>query len=301
VTEQELAFMLGIKTPSPIQIITPNWQGIEHYQLSVKRDDLIHPIISGNKWRKLKYALLDAVQSNTQHIISFGGGFSNHLHALGYCCSKLNIKFTAIIRGDYSNSPSPMLKDLTKWQTQIHYVDRLTYQQKAESIYLDNLSTCYPDAMIIPEGGSQSSALKGSGEIINEIEGHYDSVIIPVGSGGTLAGLITNIPINIRLLGVGVLKGEGYLESLVQALLPNTLKKQGNWSIEHNFHFGGYGKCTSELSEFCQQFAEETSIDLEPVYSGKLFFAIKALINSQNVALGRSILAIHTGGLQGAR
>ena len=190
-TEQQLVKQLGIKTPSPLQVITPNWQVIENYQITVKRDDLIHPIISGNKWRKLKYALLEAINSGAQHILSFGGGYSNHLHALGYCCHELKIEFTAIVRGDYSQNPSPMLLDLAKWQTKISYVDRKTYQQRTNVDYLHGLQQRHPNAVLIPEGGSWRYAIKGVAEIITELPEQFDNILAPVASGGTLAGLIS--------------------------------------------------------------------------------------------------------------
>ncbi|MGS2719119.1 1-aminocyclopropane-1-carboxylate deaminase/D-cysteine desulfhydrase [Paraglaciecola aestuariivivens] len=300
--ELQLAQLLGINQPSPIHPLCPNWQGIENINLLVKRDDLLHPIISGNKWRKLKFALLQAVQQQTQHIISFGGGFSNHLHALGYCCHKLNIQFTAIVRGDYSSNLSPMLQDLVKWKTNIQYVDRQTYQERNSPAYLSQLIKHSPKACIIPEGGSQQAALKGVGEILQEITQPIDYLILPVGSGGTLAGLVanTNNPM-YQLIGIGVLKGQDYLESLVQALLPNPHTTTAQWHIEHDYHFGGYGKSPEPLKQFCSDFTQNTQVPIEPVYSGKMFFAIQALIANQNFAPGSTVLALHTGGLQGAR
>ena len=290
---------LAIQQPSPEQIITPSWTGLEHLNLTVKRDDLLHAIISGNKWRKLQYSLITALQQNIVHIVSFGGGFSNHLHALGYCCHQLNIKFTAIVRGDYSANPSPMLLDLSKWQADIQYVDKVTYQQRDKLEYLQNLQAKYPNALVIPEGGSNKLAIQGVSETINELTQDYDFIIAPVASGGTLAGLITATRnTSIQVLGIAVLKGQGYLENLVQDLL---LQTDQHWSINHDYHFGAYAKSSAELHDFCDDFYQQTQIAVEPIYSGKLFFALRDLIGQSYFPQGSKILALHTGGLQGAR
>jgi 1-aminocyclopropane-1-carboxylate deaminase len=277
------------------------WPGAGNYQITLKRDDLLHPVISGNKWRKLKFALLEAQQNQIKHIISFGGGFSNHLHALGYCCQQMNIRFNAIVRGDYSGNPSPMLQDLVSWGAQLRYVDRSTYKLRDQPEYLTNLQQRYPEATIIPEGGSQALALKGVSEIISELEGNYDYIIAPVGSGGTLAGVINQSQSSTKIIGIAVLKGKDYLESLVNQLLPASAKDKSNWQINHDYHLGGYAKTNSELKAFCENFLQQTDIHIEPVYSGKLFFALKDLIAKQEFPEGSKILALHTGGLQGAR
>jgi 1-aminocyclopropane-1-carboxylate deaminase len=299
---KDVELELNITSPSPIVPITPLWPGIENYSLSVKRDDMLHPVISGNKWRKLKYALLDAQQQNIKHILSFGGGYSNHLHALAYCCNKLGIRLTAIIRGDYSSKLTPMLEDMQTWRTDIQWVDRQTYQRRDDPAYLNELKHQYEDVLIIPEGGSQSLALQGVAEIVAELDEHYDYIIAPVGSGGTLAGLINaTVGLPTQVLGIAVLKGQGYLEGLVSNLLPESAHGANNWQINHDFHFGGYAKSSEELRTFCSDFQLQTHIPIEPVYSGKMFFALAKLIQQNAFPIGSKILALHTGGLQGAR
>ncbi len=296
---------LAIQTPSPVQVITPHWAKLRDIQISIKRDDLLHPVISGNKWRKLKYTLLEACDNDVKHIVSFGGGYSNHLHALGYCCHQLGIHLSAIVRGDYSQNLSPMLRDLLNWGADIQYVDRATYQQRAEPQYLQTLTTKYPSALLIPEGGSQLQALKGVAEIVDELCNPYDYILAPVASGGTLAGLITGLTkhgklTDCKILGIGVLKGEGYLEQLVTNLLAKD-EQTKNWQINHDYHFGGYAKSNHELAQFCSDFHQQTKTKIEPVYSGKLFFALRDLIAKGYFSHGSRILALHTGGLQGAR
>ena len=296
---ESLAAKLAIRSPSLVRPLSCEWLAPLDYQLSIKRDDEIHPIISGNKWRKLKYSLLYAQQQHTQHIISFGGGFSNHLHALAYCCKQLNIKFTAIVRGDYRANPSPMLHDLITWHCDIQYVNKQQYQLRNDPAYLTELQQRFPGALIIPEGGSNTLALQGLAEIISELNEDYDYILAPVASGGTLAGLIhASQHLPLKILGIAVLKGQDYLETLVSQLLP---RSYSHWAICHDYHFGGYAKSPPELLQFCSEVYQQTHIATEPVYSGKLFYALRDLCHKRFFPAGSRILLLHTGGLQGAR
>lgn len=256
-------------------------------------------------------------------VISFGGGFSNHLHALGYLCNQLHIPFHAIIRGDYTKHPSPMIQDLVKWGAQILYVNKATYQQRDNPAYLTGLQIQFPDALIIPEGGSQMAALKGVQEVVNEIDIPFDCIIAPVASGATLAGLTSALSPHQRAIGIGVLKGEGYLEGLVEHFLEPELKptceptevsglginKKSQFSINHDFHCGGYGKIPPYLQTFCESFNQTMPFNIEGVYSGKVFWALKHLLatfastNASTGAFekGQSLIIVHTGGMQGAR
>ena len=296
---------LQVSLPSPEIALHHRWKNPQNVSVFVKRDDQIHNIISGNKWRKLESSLNACRANKIKDIISFGGGHSNHLHALSYCCWKLGIGFTAIIRGDYTNNPTPTVIDLLKWQTNIQYVDKKTYQRRSDPDYLSSIKSQYPDAAIIPEGGSQEQALEGVAALVDELEQHYDVIIVPVASGATMAGLIkaTN-KLPTKVVGIAALKGHGYLEDLVEQFLPEELHQvNGNchWHIEHNFHHGGYAKSPPELRDFCRQFLETSGFQIEPVYSGKLFFALKHMIETSFFETNQRVLAIHTGGLQGAR
>lgn len=283
--------------PSPLTQIRPDWPGADALTILVKRDDLIHAVISGNKWRKLQSLLTPS----TQHIagvVSFGGGFSNHLHALGYLCAHRHIPFVAIVRGDYQENPTPMLRDLRDWGASIHFVNKQEYRQRIEPEYLHTLRTRYPGYRIIPEGGSQHEALNGIAALTEELPGNFDVILTPVASGATLAGLSMAMKPHQQAIGVAVLKGEGYLESLVSSLLP---QPNSSWKITHDYHHGGYAKSSAPLLSFCQSFEEEIQIPIEPVYSGKLFFALKQMIGDGFFPDGQTIIALHTGGLQGAR
>lgn len=296
----DLVNKLGIQLPSAEHKITSPMFPSD-IEVHVKRDDWLHPVISGNKWRKLKAHLYQAQAHHTSMLVSFGGGFSNHLHALGYCCRELGIKLMAIIRGDYSRQLTPMLQDLSNWGVELKFVSKVEYQQRSSPEYLNQLQAEFPQATIIPEGGSNSSALEGVSEVITELQNQYDYLVCPVASGGTLAGLATgicNARLNTTLLGIGVLKGEEYLEVLVKQLLPEGVPMP---TIIHDYHCGGYAKVPEYLQNFCCQFTPETQVPVEPVYSGKLFYALTQLANKGYFPSGSRVLALHTGGLQGAR
>lgn len=293
---EKLEEQLGIQLPSPLEPFTPNWPGADKRQILVKRDDLIHPLISGNKWRKLKHALATLPKS----VITFGGGYSNHLHALGFVCHRLNIPMRAIVRGHYPNL-TPTLQDLNQWGTDIEFVDKIEYKKRAQPDYLESLSERSPEAAVIPEGGSQDQALLGVAEILQELPETPDYILAPVASGGTLAGLIS-AGSDASILGIGVLKGEEYLNSLVEQLLPKaTREQQCHWKILADYHHGGYAKAPADLKAFCDEFNQAHGFDIEPVYSGKLFWALKDLLAKEFFPEGTTIVMLHTGGLQGAR
>lgn len=300
-----LGHQLGMKLPSPEQPLRFNWHNPNNVSLTVKRDDLIHPVVSGNKWRKLSHALEDALKLGANKIVSFGGGYSNHLHALGYCCQALGLDFTAIIRGDYSNNLTPMLTDLLAWGASLEFVNKQSYKQRSDADYLQQLQSRFPGAIIIPEGGSQQQAFSGVGELVEELNGDYQQIMLPVASGGTLAGLIATLAqveqLQTALTGIAVLKGENYLEGLVEGLLSNSLQPAPDWSIDHRFHFGGYAKCPQPLLDFCQQFSQQQNFAIEPVYSGKVFYALKTMLENAEMPANSRVLVIHTGGLQGNR
>ncbi len=302
----DLAKRLSIQVPSPLEPLQVQWAEGSDAKLWVKRDDLLHPVISGNKWRKLEFALADFLKHDYDTIVSFGGGYSNHLHALGYCCNKLNIPFQAMIRGNYSKQPPPMLQDLSEWAGNLHWLAKVDYKKRYEPEFLQSIHNKFPNAYLIPEGGSQVHAKQGLAKLLQELPREIDTLVCPVASGGTLAGLIAsskqlNRPIN--LIGIAVLKGDGYLEGLVNDLLVQmqTDSTGVEWHIEHGFHCGGYAKSNRELLSFCQAFQKTSDVPVEPVYSGKLFYGVEQLLKAGFFSASGNIALLHTGGLQGAR
>lgn len=292
---------ISLNLPSPIQKV--DWPN-KNAQLWVKRDDLIHDTISGNKWRKL-LPFVEKIQTNKiQHIVSFGGAYSNHLHALAYLCARLNVKLTAVIRGDYTNRLSPTLQDIQQWGTTLKFVNKIEYKQRSNSDYCRALCETLKADLLIPEGGSHAEGKIGLKTLVDECNKQLPNVthiLLPVASGGTLAGIIANsgnLP-SCQLIGIAALKGQDYLEQLVTNLLPKSLDKPRPWKIEHAYHHGGYAKTSPALVSFIQRFEQKTLIPLEPVYSGKLFFALNSMLEQEYFPPNSVILAIHTGGLQG--
>ena len=341
-----------VDTPSPLQKVNADWsallsfvddaekkEALKHFaqvEIWCKRDDLLHSVISGNKWRKLAKPLQDFMRAKPKHVVSFGGPYSNHLHALAYCCAKLNIKFTAIIRGAYLEHQklNPTLQDLSDWQCNLVFVDKHSYQKRAEPAYLTALKKELEADVIIPEGGSQQDAIYGMQNMLNEIKAThqgkpFDALFLPVGSGASMAGIVEYCQSDIakEIIGIASLKGQDYLESLVRRFLlktPSPLNKDTpylSWHINHNYHFGGYAKSTPALNAFCKTFNQQqtshlnkptnkdtpicsnkdTPICIEPVYSGKCFYAVASLIKQGHFPANSKILIIHTGGLQGMR
>jgi 1-aminocyclopropane-1-carboxylate deaminase len=293
---------------SPLQVITHPLLTKQGITLSIKRDDLLDPNISGNKWRKLKHNLLYAEANDINHIISFGGAFSNHIHALAAASHYFNFKATGIIRGEPQYASNPTLSDAQQWGMKLEFVDRKTYRLKEQQDYLLSLQSQFPDAYIIPEGGSNHLATRGVEEIVREIAeasiiqstGPADHIFTATGSAGTLAGLVSGAlqySQNTTIHGVAVLKDGQYLENTVNAFVNGA--DQVNWHLHTEFHEGGYGKISPTLNRFCHEFIKQTNIPIEPIYTGKMFFALWQLIKQGYFEKGSHIVAIHTGGLQG--
>lgn len=289
---------------SPLHTISHPVLTAANVTLAIKRDDLLHPAISGNKWRKLKYNLLYAEANNINHLISFGGAFSNHIHALAAACCHFKFKATGIIRGEANYASNPTLSDAKKWGMQLAFIDRKTYRLKDQDAYLSDLQSQYPDAYIIPEGGSNEYAIPGVEEIVQELTAQstdaIDHIFTATGSAGTLSGLIRGVlkySPTTQVHGIAVLKNAQYLTQVVSHFVPKS--NQIDWHLHSQFHEGGYGKISPALADFCHQFTMQTSIPIEPIYTGKMLYALWQLIESGYFKAGSHIIAIHTGGLQG--
>lgn len=269
-------------------------------ELWLKREDVIHPIISGNKWRKLKYILQDALQKEANTLISMGGAWSNHLHALAYTGAMLGLKTAAFIRGERPPQFSPSLQDMQTWGMQLDFVSRQDFQKLREYKHWHSLPHMPSDAYWIPEGGSAALALAGVGELVHEITLDYDYLAVPCGTGTTLAGLLQQTPAQASVIGFAALKNSGFLEAEVCELLNGSIPA-ASWQINANYHFGGFAKSTRELQQFMQQFEALTAIALEPIYTGKMLFGIYDLVRQGYFKRGERIIALHTGGLQGRR
>ncbi|MDD1619353.1 MAG: pyridoxal-phosphate dependent enzyme [Methylococcaceae bacterium] len=273
---------------------------LDQYQIKlwIKRDDLLHPIISGNKWRKLKYTLDHALSEGADTLISMGGAYSNHLHALAYVGKALGLKTIGLVRGEQPETLTPTLSDLQNWGMVLKFVSRFDYRLLRQYKGCYDLPGLKPRQYWLPEGGAQALALKGVAELVNEIDVAYDILCVPCGTGATLAGIIDMVPDQVSVMGFAALKNAEFLQTDVESLLPRPCS---NWQINMDYHFGGFAKTSAELMTFMADFEFKTGIPLEPVYTGKMIYAIYNLITKHTFKPGQRIIAVHTGGLQGKR
>lgn len=273
--------------------------GLSHHSIDILREDLTHPLISGNKLRKLKYNLVEAREQNFTGLLTFGGAFSNHILAVAACGKEMGFKTLGYIRGEENETKwkfNPTLLEAHKLGMNFIFIDRESYQKKADDYFLNFLKDKYPGYYIIPEGGTNELAMKGCEEILKPSHAHYDYICCSVGTGGTISGLIRSAQSHQKIFGFSSLKGE-FLESEIRKFA----KQKTNWEIIYDFHFGGYGKITDELIAFINMFYKATKVPLDPVYTGKMVFGIFKLFESNYFSKNNTILVIHTGGLQGIR
>lgn len=268
-------------------------------ELWVKRDDLIHPVISGNKWRKLKYILDHALKMNAHTIISMGGAYSNHLHALAFAGNQLGLKTIAYIRGEQPKQFSPTLQDLENWGMELRFISRTAYRELRQYKHFHDLPLIEQGQYWLPEGGATELALQGVAELVFEIDEVFDVLCVPCGTGTTLAGIIPVIASNCNVEGFSALKGGSFLLSEVEVLL--STKKYVNWTVQLDYHFGGFAKTNNELLSFIDTFYKEHRVELDPVYTGKMFYGLFDLIKQDYFKPQQKIVVIHTGGLQGKR
>ncbi len=264
--------------------------------LWVKREDLIHPVISGNKYRKLKYNLLEAKKKGTHTLLSFGGAYSNHIAALAYAGKESGFRTIGVIRGEelrHRWEANPTLKAATAQGMELHFLSRENYRRKEEEKVLSQLKVQFGDFYLLPEGGTNVLAVKGCEEILTPKDATFDVICTCVGTGGTLSGLANAAYPHQKVLGFPVLRGE-YVKDTIR----NFAQKE-NWELVPGFHFGGYAKVHTDLVQFMNRFKKRTGIQLDPVYTGKLFFGLLELVKQDKFPPGTRILAIHTGGLQG--
>lgn len=301
---QSVYFINMISTPtipSPVQIIEHPLFTKHKVTVYVKRDDLIHPVISGNKWRKLKYNLQHAITSGYLGVISFGGGYSNHLHALAYACHQIQLPVIGLVRGEQHYQNNATLKQAKHWGMSLRFMDRKTYQQRNDETFLTMLTARYPGYFLIPEGGTNPLALKGVSELSEELnrQVEFDTIITPVGSAGTLSGIITGDKQQHSILGIAVLKQAEYLHKHIHTLLQSQQCNAQNWQLLTQYHGGGYAKFSHEDLTKMRAFSHATQLPIEPIYSGKMFLALLSLIEQGFFSAGQRIVALHTGGLQG--
>ena len=269
---------------------------INGHSIFIKREDLLHPIISGNKYRKLNYIFQEIVTQKIPVVITFGGAFSNHLAATALAGKESGIKTIGIVRGEEWQDKIAYSSTLTycaSQEMQLICVSRSAYKKKETSFEVKQQIDKLTSYRLIPEGGTETLSVKGCSEILTPKDSKFDVICTSVGTGGTLAGLIQSASEKQTVIGFNALKN-----SSVNKYISSNSKKE-NWEINSEFTFGGYAKTTSELIKFMNSFYKKYQIPLDPVYTGKLLFAIFELIKTKKWRWGKNILAIHTGGLQG--
>jgi 1-aminocyclopropane-1-carboxylate deaminase len=278
---------------TPIQEIQNQLISSSGVRVFVKREDLNHPLVSGNKWWKLKDNLAEALIQKKDTLLTFGGAFSNHIFATAAAGREMSIKTVGIIRGEEQTSVNPVIQFARHAGMKLHFVSREIYRQKNEEKFIQKLHEEFGDFYLIPEGGSNELAVKGVQEFAERIIGDFDYVCCPVGTGGTLAGLINGFKGSGNIVGFSVLKNGSFLTEDVRGLGAT----YDNWNIQVDYDFGGYAKSTPWLTSFAEAFREKYDIPIEPVYSAKMMAGIFDLLSKGFFARGSKILAIHTGGI----
>jgi 1-aminocyclopropane-1-carboxylate deaminase len=263
-------------------------------RIVLKRDDLIHPELPGNKWRKLKYNLVAAREQGASTLLTFGGAYSNHIRATAAAGRIHGFRTVGIIRGEQHLPLNESLATAVGNGMQLGYMDRSTYRSKTDPAVLARLRHRFGEFYLLPEGGSNALAVKGCREIVPEIDEDFDVICCPVGTGGTLAGIAASLPPGKRAIGFSALKGGAqFLPAEVRRLQGADVT--ANVTIIDDYAFGGFAKRTPELDEFIEEFREAHGIDLEWVYVAKMLYGIHALVDNGTFASGGTVVAVITG------
>jgi 1-aminocyclopropane-1-carboxylate deaminase len=286
---------------TPIQEIHHSILEKTGVRLLVKREDLNHPLVSGNKWWKLKYNLEEALRLKKQTVVTFGGAFSNHIYATAAAAKEKNLKSIGLIRGEETLPLNATLSFVRENGMELRYISREEYRRKDSNEFLRKLEAQFGDFYLIPEGGTNDLAVKGCAEYAQKELAtiDFDHLFIPVGTGGTIAGLICGFCGKKEITGVTVLKNGEFLKEKIEKLVynfsGNTYEK---WSLLTSYHHGGYAKLTDELLRFISVMKEEHKLPLDTVYTGKLMWAVMKEIEQGKFRRGSTVLAFHTGGVQ---
>ena len=278
-------------------IVHLEWLKQPGVTLAIRREDLLFPELSGNKFRKLRLNLEAAKNLGYHRLLTFGGALSNHIHATAAAGKLFGFETLGFIRGDElaKSSLNPTLQDARRAGMQLIFLPRSQYALRNNSDFQERLLRGYGPGYLLPEGGTNALAVAGCTEILQSGDSGYDQICCAVGTGGTLGGLVRASAKHQQVIGYSVLKGAG-LKKELQAFIP-----EGHWQLRQTAHFGGYGKVTPELVAFINDFKQKTGIPLDPVYTGKMMLALLEDIRTGRVPAGSRVLAIHTGGLQGIR
>jgi len=287
---------LDLRIPSPVEEVEDDLMARQHIRLYLKRDDLINPEVPGNKWRKLKYNLAAAKDHGNDTLLTFGGAYSNHVRATAAAGHHLGLSTIGVIRGEEHLPLNPSLAYAVSQGMQLTYMDRAMYRVKTAPEVIDGLHQQFGDFYLLPEGGSNELAARGCAEIPREIGFPFDVICCPCGTGGTLAGIAAGLRRGQRAIGFSVLKGGEFLAADVDDLQRRAFgSNTDNWTIEYEFHFGGFARKTTELQSFIDAFGERNGLTLDWVYVAKMMYGIRALAERGVFQPGTRVVAVITG------
>lgn len=290
----------SINENTPLEEVKDSFLEERNVCLFIKREDLVHPQLSGNKWYKLKYNLQEAKKEGKNSLLTFGGAYSNHIYSAAAAGKIFNFNTIGIIRGEEHLPLNPTLAFAKECGMDLHYLSRKDYRNKNSDEIKTRLKKEFGDFYLLPEGGTNQFAVQGCSELISKITTGFDYICCPCGTGGTLSGLISGLTGNKFAIGFAVLKNASFLIENVKSLLqPKNENLLTNWDINLDYHFGGYAKFNKQLINFIDRFISITGIPIEPIYTGKMLFGIYDLVSNGFFREGSRIVAIHTGGLQG--
>lgn len=262
------------------------------FEFDILRDDLIHPIVSGNKWRKLKYIVKHILDNKIEHLVTFGGAYSNHLVATAFAGKYFNIKTSAFVRGEEVRPLNHYEQLCIDHNMELIKVNRADYKDKTTLF-----NTYFPqpiNTIFINEGGDHPLALQGCEDILDELHKYYDYILLSMGTGTTMEGLVKGVinkQLNTKILGISSLKNNFDLDKKLAPYATDF------YQIFHDYHRGKYGKIDDALVHFIKQFYMETGIKTDVVYTGKMLLALDDLIHKGHINKGHKVLCIHTGGL----
>lgn len=284
-------------TPTPIQELHDPVFEKAGVRVLIKREDMNHLYVSGNKWWKLKYNLEEAKNLGKNTLLTFGGAYSNHIYATAAAAHELGWKSIGIIRGEETLPLNRTLAFAKSKGVELHYISREDYRKKHETEFIQKIQDQFGDFYLIPEGGTNRLAVKGVTEFTRQLEHEidFDYICLSVGTGGTLAGVIEGLTDSKKILGFSSLKGGEFLEKEIRKYTDKT----DNWELNHDYHFGGYGKKKPVIIQFTEQIEKQFALVLDPVYTSKMMFGVMDLLRNSYFKKRSTILLLHTGGLQG--
>ncbi|CAA0087120.1 D-cysteine desulfhydrase [Zhongshania aliphaticivorans] len=273
-------------------------------RVDMLRLDVLNSLAPGNKWFKLIPNFLAAESAGATRLLSFGGAFSNHLHALAAMGKAKGLETIACVRADKESEITPTLYDAQQWGMTLHYLSRSDYRRRHDAAFVAELLDHYPKSYLVPEGGGNALGAIGCRDIVDLIPGaasEYTAVVLACGTGTTLAGVASKVAAGVEVIGVPVLKAEKFMASDISNLLSELGGDPGNWRLDNRFHGGAYARLPSYMAEYMQMFEGQYGVLLDPVYTVKASYAVHHMVEYDEFPAMSRILMIHTGGLQGRR